>query len=118
MSTNEHTILQGGAPVQIQLSDGSSEPVKVRLLKVAEFPDYLRLVDNEEALAEFLCEKESGWASQLTVESLLEVCETGHDVNFKNACRWGQRRAMINEALLPIAASGQAISKQFPQAQA
>lgn len=86
----------------------------VRLLKIAEFPDYLRFVDQEEKLAEFLCNKEEGWAQTLSVESLLEVCEKGHDLNFENACRWGQRRAKVNEALLPIAQSGQVIQSALP----
>ena len=86
----------------------------VRLLKIKEFPDYLRLVDDEESLAEFLCGKESGWAQALSVEDILNICEKGHELNFKNACRWGQRRANLNEALLPIAASGVAIQSHFP----
>lgn len=116
-STQEQTIIQGGVSFAAIRHDGTGDTVTIRLLKIKEFPDYLRYVDQEEKLAEFLCSKEEGWAASLTVESLLEICEKGHDLNFENACRWGQRRAKVNEALLPIAKSGQAISRQFPQAQ-
>ena len=110
----EQSILNGGVSVSLKKNDGSSENVTVRLLKIKEFPDYLRLVDDEESLAEFLCGKESGWAQTLSVEDILNICEKGHELNFKNACRWGQRRANLNEALLPIAASGVAIQSHFP----
>ena len=112
--TQEQAILTGGASVVLKKNDGSSESVTVRLLKIREFPDYLRLVDDEEKLAEFLCDKPEGWAESLDVESLLDICDKGHELNFTNACRWGQRRAKLNEALLPIAASGQAIQSAFP----
>ena len=110
----EHSILKGGVNVALKNNDGSRESVTVRLLKIKEFPDYLRLVDDEEALVEFLCSKEPGWAQTLSVDDILTICEKGHELNFKNACRWGQRRANLNEALLPIAASGVAIQSHFP----
>jgi hypothetical protein len=112
--TQEQAILTGGASVALRKNDGSSESVNVRLLKIREFPDYLRLVDDEEKLAEFLCDKPNGWAESLEVDSLLDICDKGHELNFTNACRWGQRRAKLNEALLPIATSGQAIQSAFP----
>ncbi len=100
--------------VVLKNSGGGSENATVRLLKINEFPDYLRLIDDEEKLAEFLCDKPEGWAQTLTVDSLLDVCDKGHEVNFKSACRWGQRRAQVNEALLPIARSGQTIQSALP----
>ena len=112
--TQEQAILTGGASVVLRKNDGSSERVNVRHLKIRECPDYLRLVDDEGKLAEFLCEKPEGWAETLDVDSLLDICDKGHELNFSNACRWGQRRAKMNKALLPIAASGQAIQSAFP----
>jgi len=112
--TQEQAVLTGGVSVALKKSDGSRESATVRLLKIREFPDYLRLVDDEEKLAEFLCGKEAGWAETLEVDSLLDVCEKGHELNFRNACRWGERRAKLNEALLPIAQSGYAIQSAFP----
>ena len=110
----EQAVIVGGVPLDVELQDGSREAVTVRLLKIREFPDYLRVVDDEGPLAEFLCGKPAGWAETLTISSLLDICDKGHEVNFKNACRWGERRARTNEALLPIVASGQAIQSAFP----
>ncbi|MBC2592785.1 hypothetical protein H5P28_00780 [Ruficoccus amylovorans] len=112
-----NAIISGGINLAVHTNAGTEETVTVRLLKIREFPDYLRLVDQEERLAEFLCDKPEGWADTLTVDSLLDICEQGHGINFKNACRWGERRAQVNEALLPIAASGKAVAQQFPQVQ-
>lgn len=116
-SISEQAILTGGTQLNVQHTDGSGETVTVRLLKIREFPEYLRLTDQEEGLAAFLCGKETAWAESLCVDSLLDVCDKGHELNFSNACRWGQRRANINEALLPIAQRGQEIIRQFPQVQ-
>ncbi|QYY34617.1 hypothetical protein [Ruficoccus sp. ZRK36] len=110
----DNSILNGGSILNVCLVDDSEETVTVRLLKIREFPDYLRFVDQEERLAEFLCDKPEGWADTLTVDSLLDICEQGHGINFKNACRWGERRAQVNEALLPIAASGQKVRSALP----
>ena len=112
-STSEQAILSGGAQLTVTHVDGSSETVTVRLLKIREFPEYLRLTDQEEGLAAFLCDKDDSWAESLCVDSLLDVCDKGHELNFSNACRWGQRRANINEALLPIAASGQKVQSVY-----
>ncbi len=68
-------IALGGEEISIRLADGSEETVKVRLFKLAEFPEYLRRVDDEEALAEFACAKEPGWAATLDLDSLLDIIE-------------------------------------------
>lgn len=112
-STSEQAILTGGAQLNVTHVDGSSGTVTVRLLKIREFPEYLRLTDQEEGLAAFLCDKDDAWAESLCVDSLLDICDKGHELNFNNACRWGQRRANINEALLPIAASGQKVQSVY-----
>ncbi len=109
-----NAIIGGGINLAVKTNAGAEETVTVRLLKIREFPDYLRLVDQEERLAEFLCNQPEGWAETLTVDSLLDICEQGHGINFKNACRWGERRAQVNEALLPIAASGQKVQSVLP----
>ncbi|MGC9453199.1 MAG: hypothetical protein ACP5I4_17335, partial [Oceanipulchritudo sp.] len=80
--------------------------VGVRLLKIKEFPDYLRLAEDEEALAAFVTGKDEEFIQSLTVDSILAICEHAHDLNFQNACRWANRRANLNEALLPVAQKG------------
>lgn len=108
METISPTIIAlGGGEMNIRLADGAEETVKVRLFKLAEFPDYLRLLESEEALAEFACQKEPGWAATVDLDSVLDIVEKVHDLNFSRARRWGERRAKINEALLPIAVQGQ-----------
>jgi len=111
---SSHAILAGGSDLNVQRLDGSTEAVRVRLLKISEFPDYLRLVDDEPTLADFLCGQEKVWSETLSPGSVLDICEKGHELNFENACRWGQRRASLNEALLPIAVRGQQMQSAFP----
>lgn len=112
-TSSEQAILTGGAPITVSHVDGTTETVTVRLLKIREFSDYLRLTDQEEGLAAFLCGKDEAWTQMLSVDSLLDICDKGHELNFNNACRWGQRRANINEALLPIATSGQKVQSAY-----
>ena len=107
-------IITGGTPIEVQHLDGSTETVTIALLKIKQFPEYLQKLEDEEALAEFLCGKPEGWSQTLDVDTILKICEKGHDLNFKNACRWGQRRASINEGLLPIAEQGQKLSTRLP----
>ncbi len=103
-------IALGGEEIPIRLADGSEDTVKVRLFKLAEFPEYLRRIEDEEALAEFACQKEAGWAVSVDLDSILDIAEKAHDLNFSRARRWGERRAKLNEALLPIAMQGQKFS--------
>src|SRR5690606_9995649 len=67
--SSEQAVLTGGAALTGSHVDGTSETVTVRLLKIREFPDYLRLTDQEEQLAAFLCGKDEAWAQTLTVDS-------------------------------------------------
>jgi hypothetical protein len=54
---------------------------------------YFELVENEGPLAAFVCGKPEDWPDALTAESLLDICEAAHDLNFQNARRWAERRA-------------------------
>lgn len=122
MSNLSPTIVAlGGEEITVLHQDGQEETVKVRLFKLAEFPEYLRLLENEEALAEFACEKSAGWGASLDLDSLLDVVDKVQELNFSRARRWGERRAKTNEALLPIALQGQkfqsALGNSAPTAQ-
>jgi len=101
-----NAILTGGSPLLVATQSGEQIEVGVRLLKIKEFPDYFRLADDEEALAAFVTGKEDEFIQTLTVESILAIVEHAHDLNFQNACRWANRRADLNEALLPVAQKG------------
>lgn len=104
-STNS-SILTGGSPLLIETQTGEQVEVQVRLLKIREFPDYLRLAEDEETLAAFVTDKDEEFIQTLTVDAILAIVETAHDLNFQNACRWANRRANLNEALLPVAQKG------------
>jgi len=111
---NNQTIINGGEEIEITLLDGTAETVLVKLLKIKKFEDYLRVVDNEAAAAELLTGKEPGWGDTVSPDSLLDICEKGHDINFSSVYRWAARRADVNEALLPVAKKGQALSAASP----
>ena len=107
-------ILHGGEDLDVMLLTGETETVKVKLLKIAQFETYLRSVDNEARAAELLCGKEEGWGDTLTPDSLLNIVELGHDINFTSVFRWAQRRTNINEIMLPIAERGKAMARALP----
>jgi hypothetical protein len=110
MTTNQ-TVLTGRLPLQVLFQSGEQGEVKVRLLRIKEFPDYFAKADDEEALAAFVTGKDADFIATLTVDSILAICEKAHDLNFHNACRWANRRANFNEALLPVAQKGQRLQQ-------
>jgi hypothetical protein len=107
-------IIHGGIDMEVMLLTGETRLIKVKLLKISQFEAYLRAVDNEPRAAELLCEKEEGWGDTLTADSLLNIVEKGHDINFTSVFRWAQRRTNINEIMLPIAQKGQAMAQALP----
>lgn len=111
---NSQIILNGGEEIEVTLLTGGKEAAKVQLLKIAQFEDYLRVVDNEPRAAELLCGKEEGWGDTITPDSLLDIVEKGHDINFTSVYRWAQRRADLNDVLLPIAKKGMAMAAALP----
>ena len=80
--------------------------MQVRLLKIREFSEYFAKAEDEEALAAFVTGKDEDFIQTLTVDAILSIVEAAHDLNFQNACRWANRRANLNEALLPVAQKG------------
>lgn len=100
-------IINGGEELTAHLLTGEKEVVKVKMLKISQFEDYLRVVDNEPAVAELLCGKDPGWSDTLTPSSVLDIVEAGHSINFTSVYRWAQRRANVNEALMPVAQKAQ-----------
>lgn len=111
---NNQVIINGGEEIDVQFLDGTAGTVKVELLKIAQFEDYLRAVDKEARTAELLCGKPEGWGDTLTPDSLLDVVEKGHDINFTTVYRWAKRRTSVNEAIMPIAQKGAAMAKALP----
>ena len=101
-----NTIITGGSPLTVETQNGEQVEVQVRLLKIREFPEYFAKAEDEEALAAFVTDKDEDFIQTLTVDSILSIVEAAHDLNFQNACRWANRRANLNEALLPVAQKG------------
>jgi len=110
----QQAMIDGGKPVSILHLDGTQESAKIQLLKVRQFREYLELIDDDESLAAFFCGKELTWSDSLTPESMLTINEIGHDLNFRNACRWGKRKAGIGEALIPMAQSAEKVQSALP----
>jgi hypothetical protein len=101
-----NAILTGGSPLAIETQNGEQVEVQVRLLKIREFPEYFAKAEDEEALAAYVTSQDDEFIQSLTVDSILAIVEHAHDLNFQNACRWANRRANLNEALLPVAQKG------------
>lgn len=106
MSDTTNAILTGSTPLTVTTESGELAGVSLRLLKIREFPEYFRLAEDEEALAAFVTGQDEAFVQSLTVDSILAIIEKAHDLNFQNACRWANRRANLNEALLPVAQKG------------
>ena len=99
-------IITGGSPLLVETQSGEQADVLVRLLKIREFPEYFARAEDEESLAAFVTGKDEEFIQALTVDSILNIVEKAHDLNFQSACRWANRRANLNEALLPVAQKG------------
>jgi len=109
--TVQSSIPFGAVSLTVTDQHNQSHAVQVRLLKIREFPEYFSKAEDEEALAAFVTGSDAAFIDALTVESVLSICEKAHDINFHNACRWANRRANFNEALLPVARKGQKLQQ-------
>ncbi len=103
---NQQAIINGGEEIEIFVFDGDTvktETVKVRLLKIAEFESYLKKLETETALAEFLCDKPEGWGATLLPDSIMDILDKGQDLNFTTVRRYLQRRVNLTEDMAPAA---------------
>jgi hypothetical protein len=99
-------ILTGSKPFVASTLTNEETEVNIRLLRITEFPEYFAKCEDEEALAAFVTNRDQAFVQTLSVDSILSICELAHDLNFQNACRWANRRANLNTALLPVAQKG------------
>lgn len=74
--------------------DGSKGTASIRLLSEPDkdYPEFLRVVDDDQRLAEFVAKQEPGWAATLHPSSLLDVVERGMALNFPLVRRWAEFR--------------------------
>jgi hypothetical protein len=104
----ENAILFGGKHVTVTYRNRapgleSCEKVFVPLLEISpRLAKYLDLALDESALAEWLCDRPAGWAASLMPESVMDLAETAHALNFTTARRWAEHRAKVADALVPL----------------
>jgi len=89
---NHLTTINGGKLIIVSFEQDKTPPIeiKVRQIPVREYETGFRLVDDEIALAGFLCQKDKAWAESLAPGSLEDVLEHGREVNergFFSSCR-------------------------------
>jgi len=96
---NKNTTLFGGKTITVHfepLPDGTAVPdeqIKVRQIPVRDYEIGFPFVDDEPALAGFLCGTGlRSWALNLTPESFEEVLTIGREVNAKGFFSFCQRR--------------------------
>lgn len=75
------TTPKRGEPLTVKNRTGEDEAVFVREMPMKEYPDYVRVVDDEERAVEFLCDKPPGWADTLPPDSVGEIVEVGERLN-------------------------------------
>lgn len=98
-STN--ATLYGGSEVTVTKLDGTTEVVKVRQLLIRDFPDFLKLLDDEPGQVDFYCSKTRGWGDTLTPASFEAVLTEGDKLNSDFFSRWVQRRLEKQERVMP-----------------
>jgi hypothetical protein len=107
-------VALGGVEISVTHTDGREEMVKVRILEVEHFADYISRSMRERDCADYVCAKMPGWSKTLNTDSILTINEKASELNFSSALRWAQRRAAITEKLTPLYEKGPVAS--FPSA--
>ncbi len=105
----ENAIVFGGKQLPIayrptaEFPEGRTELVTIPLLEInPRLAKYLTVALQEIELAEFILERPAGWAKTLMPDSLLDIAETAHALNFTNARRWAEHRAKVAATLAPL----------------
>ena len=107
-------IALGGEEIQVTFPNGNVETVKVLLLKIKQLPMYLSLLEDELALAAFLCGKDAEWSEAIVIQSILDIIELGHALNFDAARRWVTWRAEMTQTANELVKSHPALSPKSP----
>jgi len=100
MDSNMAT-LYGGSELTVTYRDGRTEVVKVRQLIIDDYPKLLKVLDDEPAQIDFVCDRPNGWSNTLALESFEAVLQEGDKLNEAFFTRWLQRRMNKQEKLLP-----------------
>jgi hypothetical protein len=99
-ATPFETII-GGTDAIVTLRDKSSEAVFIHQLPIEQFPKLLSVQDDEPKMVELFCQKQPGWASTLSLESIEHVIAEGERLNSDFFSRWVHRKLARQERLVP-----------------
>lgn len=106
-------VVNGGTEIEVKTIDGKSEKVKVRLVPVRQFDDYMKVVFDQPAFVEFVTGKDKGWADNLTDESMSAIDEMGRKLNDPRLDRHLDRQmAVVNQAK-PMAEKAGALTRSL-----
>lgn len=99
---SQGAILAGGKLVAIIGADGQPRDVLVKLLKIVELAAFFAAVENEAAIVKVTTDLTTEEIESLPATALLDLVDAANELNFRNALRWGSRRADLGEALVPM----------------
>jgi len=97
------TVAIGHVEVPVALIKGGQELAKVAILKVDFYSAFFRVINDEYALADLVCEQAPGWSKNLMPDSLMDVVEKAGELNFSPARRWVARREMLDQVIASAA---------------
>jgi hypothetical protein len=103
----------GGVDLEVAFqNNGSKAMVKVRQVPISKIPAFLLAMGDEAKLIELYCDKPSGWADTLTIESANEIANTGQDINRPFLDAWWRRQAKWREIQAAWVIAGTDASKK------
>lgn len=94
---NNNTTLFGGREVVAQFiptpgTEPGKDAVRVRQLSLRDYERAFALIDDEIALAAFICGKDKKWADELLPESYEALYAAAREVNAAGFFAWSLRR--------------------------
>jgi len=96
-TAQEFITIAGGVDLEVSYRDnhaaGAMEIVRVRQIPISKLSEFLSAMGNEARAIELYCDKPSGWADTLTVESANAVADTGQEINLPFLNAWWRRQA-------------------------
>lgn len=81
-----------GRTLNVRLLDGTAAEFKVHQLRLGQYEDAFKLLDDEIALTAFICGHDRAWADTLQPESYEAVYAAAQEVNAKGFFAWSARR--------------------------
>lgn len=98
------TILTGGELISVNMRDGSTQGVVVRLMTMRELQGYMTGLDDISGFIELACAKPKGWADELAPQSVFDVDEAARRLNDPTLDRLIQRQVSAVQMMKPMLA--------------